>query len=145
MKTKTMNEKTIQSKHQNSHLVVLRQHSIFHRPNLGIHSPPGSSSSEPLSRNLHPIVVERRNWRIASLHCRSPKRSFIDVVILHLPDVFFTARHSSFWAIVQCLQFLKRCSRDWITPRLHRQHVSSSDFLIRFKCGPIRAWPVFIW
>jgi hypothetical protein len=38
MKTKTTSEKTIQCKHiqnfQNSHLIVLRQCSISHRPNL---------------------------------------------------------------------------------------------------------------
>jgi hypothetical protein len=66
MKTKTANEKTeynlknIQN-FQKIHRVVLRQRSIFHHPNLGIPYPPGPSSANPLSRNLRPISVERRN------------------------------------------------------------------------------------
>jgi hypothetical protein len=64
-KTKTKNKKTIQSKYihnfQKSLSYCSRQHSISHRPNLGIHYPPGSSSSNPLSRNLRPTSVERRH------------------------------------------------------------------------------------
>jgi hypothetical protein len=40
--------------------VVLKQPSISYCPNLGIHHPPGSSSSNPLSRTLRPISVQRR-------------------------------------------------------------------------------------
>jgi hypothetical protein len=64
-KQKPRTKKTIQSKHihnfQKPSSCCSRQHSISHRPNLGIHYPPGSSSSNPLSRNLRPTSVERRN------------------------------------------------------------------------------------
>jgi hypothetical protein len=62
---KNQEKNIIQSKHihnfQNPSSCCSRQHSISHRPNLGIHYPPGSSSSNPLSRNLRPTSVERRN------------------------------------------------------------------------------------
>jgi hypothetical protein len=42
-------------------LYCSRQYSISQHPNLGIHYPPRSSSSKPLSQNLYATSVEYRN------------------------------------------------------------------------------------
>jgi hypothetical protein len=82
-----MNKKKIQSKHihnfQNNHLVVLRQHSISNRPNLGIHYTPGSPYPNPLPRlrflvlSVHsdahftmPDVLHTLGYPIRSLYIR---------------------------------------------------------------------------
>jgi hypothetical protein len=54
IKSQTKNKKTIQIHNfQQPSSCCSRQHSISHRPNLGIH--------DPLSRNLRPTSVDRRN------------------------------------------------------------------------------------
>jgi hypothetical protein len=64
-KQKSRTKMTIQSKHMREFhkpsSCCSRQHCISHRPNLGIHYPPRSSSSKPLSRDLRPTSVGRRN------------------------------------------------------------------------------------
>jgi hypothetical protein len=97
---------TINTNIPNTHRVDQDQRSVPLHHNFGMHYPPGPPSCTQLSLNLRPISVEGKNCIIGSLHRGSPRRSFIDVVILPLPDAFLTACHSVFWDFVQHLQFL---------------------------------------